>query len=211
MSPFNRVGALVFPKPTMRSWLPALAAIAVGCASAPLPPPSAPLPPLPRSSIAAVLDHRGELKLSDDQVQRLSELDDELDRENRAIHEEVERKKQAHLQAINEAAKGDDGLGQGGTRPDGNSSSGGMGGGMNGGMGGSFGSRGGARGSRQRTQSGASLGDQADQKIDDNDTHAYLEAEGSLEEAQRTAARDIASQFRAQLYERRRKLKAQNN
>ena len=42
-------------------------------------------PPLPRSSIAAVLQHKDELQLTDDQVRRLQELDDQLERQNAAL------------------------------------------------------------------------------------------------------------------------------
>ena len=39
--------------------------------------------------------------------------------------------------------------------------------------------------------------------MDDNDTRAYLEAEGYLDDAQRERARDIAEKYREDLYDRR--------
>jgi hypothetical protein len=40
-------------------------------------------------------------------------------------------------------------------------------------------------------------------RLDDNDTKAYLDAEEILTEAQRSRARDIAEDYREQLYDRR--------
>src|SRR5262249_27788748 len=52
----------------------------------PAPPPGS-LPPLPRSSIAAVLEHREELRLTPDQVQRLEGYDEKLAPRNPALRE----------------------------------------------------------------------------------------------------------------------------
>jgi hypothetical protein len=70
-----------------------LPAIALSCASAP-PPPAEPTiaPPavdLPRSSIAAVLLHRDELKLTPAQVGALQQRDDALAREDAALRARV--------------------------------------------------------------------------------------------------------------------------
>ena len=50
-------------------------------------------PPLPRSSIAAVLQYKDELQLTDDQVRRLQELDDQLEQQNAALREAAEKRK----------------------------------------------------------------------------------------------------------------------
>ncbi|HEY6001737.1 MAG TPA: hypothetical protein VIV57_02605, partial [Anaeromyxobacter sp.] len=49
--------------------------------------PSPKVPPkiLPRSSVAAVLAHRGELGLDDDQIRRLERIDDDLQRRNAEV------------------------------------------------------------------------------------------------------------------------------
>src|SRR5262249_16790113 len=72
----------------MRTILLVTAFLSVGCASHPPPPaasPPAPLPPLPRSSIAAVLEHRDEVLLSDDQVRQLERIDQEREKANQAL------------------------------------------------------------------------------------------------------------------------------
>src|SRR5262249_25703125 len=48
---------------------------------------------LPRSSIAAVLKHKDELQLTDDQVHRLQELDDQLEQQNAALRQAAEKRK----------------------------------------------------------------------------------------------------------------------
>src|SRR5579863_2986054 len=61
---------------------------ALACATAkpvPLPPDPATLPPLPHSSLAAVLSHREELNLTDEEVRLLQRLDDHLQEEDAAI------------------------------------------------------------------------------------------------------------------------------
>jgi hypothetical protein len=62
------------------AWL----ALLLAGAAAPAEEPSSRAPPklLPRSSLAAVLAHRAELGLDDDQVRRLERLDDDLQRRN---------------------------------------------------------------------------------------------------------------------------------
>jgi hypothetical protein len=156
--------------------------------------PQAPLPPLPRSSIAAVLEHREELALNDEQVTRLQNLDDELARSNQAVRDELDRRKKEASQASsssNDSSSGGDPF-----------SSGGRGGGMGGGgMGG--GRMGGGGGRHRGGGNAAAATPSADDKIDENDTRAYLEAEGTLTEEQRPKAREIASKYREQLYNRR--------
>jgi len=65
-----------------------------------------------------------------------------------------------------------------------------------------MGGRHGRRGGQQRTQA-TTHGPDALGQLDDNDTRAYLEAEEQvLTEAQRPAAREIASAYREALYDR---------
>src|ERR1700722_5591634 len=84
------------------SFLLGLALSQVACASQPPPPQSiapvptnpAPLPPLPRSSIAAVVLHRAELGLTDEQVGEMEQRDQQRERENAVVREEMEKKNQ---------------------------------------------------------------------------------------------------------------------
>lgn len=163
---------------------------AASCAANPKPSPSPPadLPPLPRSSIAAVLEHRAELELTDEQVRRLQQLDEKLQQENAAIRKELAQGKQASGQPA----------------PDG--SAGGMG----------RRSRGGGGGRRSRGEGGGTSNDTPRPKspmqlMDDNDTRAYLEAETILTEAQRPRAREIASRFREELSDRREARRKRSN
>jgi hypothetical protein len=159
--------------------------------------PSAPvdvgsLPPLPRSSIAAVVQQRAKLALTDDQVRDLEELDQAREKANAAILDEVAQKEKAARAAAS---------GNGGTTS-GAAAGGSRGGGMRGG-----GMRGGGMGGRRGPPAGEAPHG-ADQptvqdRLDENDTKAFLDAEQVLTEAQRDPAREIASDYRAQLYDRR--------
>jgi hypothetical protein len=91
------------------------------------------LPPLPRSSIAAVLEHRADLSLTDEQVKKLQDLDDQLEQDNSAL------RRQLALQ------RPDGGTHEKRSRDD-DSSERGMGGGMGGAGGGMGGMRGGGGG-----------------------------------------------------------------
>jgi hypothetical protein len=136
------------------------------------------LPPLPRSSIAAVLARRGELQLSDDQVHWLELRDQRLERDNAEIREVMaQRQKQP-------GHSGDDAFRAG------------MGGGSRGSRGGRsmMAPRGSAPQNPRRT---------GQDQLDDNDTKAYLDAENILTEAQRPRAREIAEHFREELWDRR--------
>jgi hypothetical protein len=153
---------------------------------------------LPRSSIAAVVSRRAELGLTDEQVGEMERIDLKRDGEDAAAREELEKE---HKQA---ASGRPPGAGSGGGR----SAPLGMGGGwMGGGMrgGGMHGGRMGggipASGSSgvRKTDRQATLED----RLDENDTKAYLDAENVLTEEQKGRARDIASEYREQLYEQR--------
>jgi hypothetical protein len=159
----------------------ALILVLLACGSAP--PPSGPsaapaavpaAPPLPRSSIAAVLLHRDELGLSDEQVHALQDLDNDLAEANAKIAEGPPRR----------------------PAPDAGTASGSVG--MRGtGMGRGHGQRHAAPAPAERR------GTPVEQRMDDNDTHAFLRAEEILTDAQRDRARDIAEEYREALYDRR--------
>jgi hypothetical protein len=164
---------------------------------APLPTDPAPLPPLPRSSIAAVVLHRAELGLTDEQVGEMEQRDQQRETENAVVREEMEKKGQKGPPASSSGS----GSGSGGA-PQG-MHGGGMGGGMHGG-----GMHGGRMGGRSPA-SGSGSGKEADRtatledRLDENDTKAYLDAESVFTEAQKARAREIASDYREQLYEQR--------
>jgi hypothetical protein len=72
------------------------------------------------------------------------------------------------------------------------------------------GGRMGGRGFRAPDNSGPSPGQRAaklEDRLDDDDTKAYLDGEAVLTEPQREQAREIASDYRAQIYDRRELLK----
>ncbi len=69
---------------------------------------------------------------------------------------------------------------------------------------------GGGRGFRAPNNNGPSQGQRAsklEDRLEDDDTKAYLDGEAVLSEPQREQAREIASDYRAQLYDRRELLK----
>jgi hypothetical protein len=170
--------------------------------------PSAPvdvasLPPLPRSSIAAVVQQRAKLGLTDDQVRDLEEIDQGREKADAAILDEVAQKQKAAQAAGTSAA--------GGSQTGGGRSGGMGGGGMRGGgmHGGGMGGRRGPGHAGPEAAGGAAPATLQD-RLDDNDTKAFLDAEQVLGEAQREPAREIASDYRAQLYERRELERRQN-
>jgi hypothetical protein len=172
----------------------------VACASQPPPPQPiapvptnpAPLPPLPRSSIAAVVLHRAELGLTDEQVGEMEQRDQQRETENAVVREEMEKKSQKGPSAPSSASgSGNGGASQG-------MHGGGMGGGMHGGrMGGRSPASGSGRG--READRTATLED----RLDENDTKAYLDVESVFTEAQKAGAREIASDYREHLYEQR--------
>ena len=150
------------------------------------------LPPLPRSSIAAVVQQRAKLGLTDDQVRDLEEIDQEREKADTAFTNEVAQKQKAAQAAGASAASS--------PPPGGARGGGGMrGGGMHGG------GMGGRRGSPQAGHEAAdgTAAATIQDRLDENDTKAFLDAEQVLTESQRDPAREIASDYRAQLYERR--------
>jgi hypothetical protein len=152
------------------------------------------LPPLPRSSIAAVVQQRAKLGLTDDQVRALEEIDQEREKADASFMDEVAQKKKA-AQAASSGSGPPAGGGAGGGMGGGGMRGGGMRGGSMGGR------RGSPPGGNQATAETAPATIQ--DRLDDDDTKAFLDAEQVLTEAQRDPAREIASDYRAQRYERR--------
>jgi hypothetical protein len=155
-------------------------------------------PPLPRSSIAAVVLRRAEIGLSDEQVGEMEQIDQKREAEDAAAREELDRERK---QAQSAAPAG--GGGGGGSSASRGMHGGGMGGGMRGGgmHGGGMGGRpaAAASGGAKRTDRQGILED----RLDDNDTKAYLDAEELLTDAQKGPAREIASDYRERLYQER--------
>jgi len=149
----------------------------------PPPPPPGSLPPLPRSSIAAVLEHREELGLTIVQVGQLEDLDERLAQRNAALRDAPGQKPQTQASPGQPSQRGGLTMTRGGR----------------GGMGMGRGSRGGARTSDPDRKPMS-----IEERMDDNDTHAYLEAEEIvLLPEQRERARAIAEDYREKLYDRR--------
>lgn len=166
----------------------------------PPPPPAGSLPPLPRSSIAAVLEHREELALTPDQVQRLEEYDEKLAARNATLRE---GSASAYTAAGSDAGPPAQGSTPSGQRGGVNMSGGRRGGG---GMGMGRGGRSGG-GPRRNAPAEERSGESLEQRMDDNDTRAYLEAEEQvLDPGQRERARAIAEEYREKLYDRREQL-----
>jgi len=144
----------------------------------------------------AVVQHRGELGLSDDQIEALEKRDREREEEDRALRAEAEKRKKAAEEAVKNA---------GGSPAPNRAPAGMRGGGMGGGM------RGGGMGRGGPAFAGSAAkpaGESLEERLDANDTKAYLDIEDVLTPEQRDAAREIASDYRAQLYDRREQQRA---
>jgi hypothetical protein len=179
----------------MRAYL-ALCVFGLACATAkpvPLPPDPATLPPLPPSSLSAVLAHRGELDLTDDQVRLLQRLDDHLQDENAAIQAEAKKEPPPEKRKREEPTpRADDSQ----FNPPS---------GMGMGMGGRGGGRhSGAQQSKSIAPTPTPSDKSVEERLDDNDTEAYENAERSvLTKAQTERAREIAEKYREELFDRR--------
>jgi hypothetical protein len=130
-----------------------------------------------------VVGHRGELELSDEQVSALEERDREREKEDAALRDAVEKKKKQAQDAKAAAPNG------GGPAGGGRMRGGGMGGKLKGHMG--------------PGASSPAREESLEDRLDANDTKACLDIEALLNEGQREQAREIASDYRAKLYERR--------
>jgi hypothetical protein len=136
-----------------------------------------------------VLEHAEELQLTQDQHEKLESIDYALTLKN---NETREKARAQAAQPGEPTSKTETPMGD--TR----------GGGSMSGMGGGFGRGGrgmGSGGARRSASPSASAQRQAlYDKLDDNDTAAFFEAEQSLTEAQKPRARELASKYREQLY-----------
>jgi hypothetical protein len=152
--------------------------------------------PLPRSSIAAVVRKRVALGLSDEQVRQLELIDQDREKVCASILEDAAAKRKLA------AAPAPSPASSGGGNSGGGASSGGMrGGGM----------RGGGGGGRRPPEGARHPGvdeSKVEDRLDEADTKAYTDAEDVLTEEQREAAREVASEYREQLYERREQARA---
>jgi hypothetical protein len=108
----------------------------------------------------------------------LQDLDDQLERQNAALRQEADKKKA-------------------GGQSQGNPFQPGMAGRSRGGMGGQ------ATGGKRSAPSNANGPKSAEERMDENDTNAYVEAEKFLSESQRPRALEIASRFREESWDRR--------
>jgi hypothetical protein len=158
--------------------------------------------PLPRSSIAAVLAHQGELELSAEQVRELEKRDEALQKELVAIRDRYGRTPAASP-APHRAPVRSGGASPGaipgstsGDRPPGGGAHG-MGGGHVG------------HPPRARSPSGdpdpTTRAAELQRELDDADTHAWLEAETTLPVAKQQRARSVAAKYREDLSEQREK------
>ncbi len=166
---------------------PLLFVLVLSCASAP---PSAPAPapgsakPLPASSIAAVLMHREELGLTDQQCRQLNELATALDKQNGEL-----RASPAATHS-DEASHEEPGQADHAPIP-------------------GTGARGAGGRGKRRSAGRSDSRPQPDfrqavlRAMDDNDTQAYLQAEALLTPSQRERARDIAEEYREARYDER--------
>jgi hypothetical protein len=167
--------------------------VACGSAQAPAPPPRETAgPPLPRSSIAAILEHRDELKLTDEQVHGLQDLDNKLADNNGSITTEFGSRPDAG------PAPPPPPIGKGIHM--GGAGSGGMSAGAGAGPGQKKpGLVGGVHDFSHKRQAPS-----VQDRQDDNDTRFYLRAEQEiLTEEQREPAREFAEAYREALYDRR--------
>ncbi len=195
---------------TGRASAAAAALVLVGCAPRQIDPARlAPgsWPDLPRSSLAALLERRSALALSDAQVRDLATLDQALEEEQRRILGAAGLPPRGR--GMGEAGRGGGISFSGGAGgPGGGGGPGGAGGGPpGGGPPGAGGPGGGAHGGGPPAESVAPpdvLG-----PLDDADTRFFLRAEREvLAPGQREAAREIASDYRAALWDRRAAVRA---
>jgi hypothetical protein len=167
----------------------------MSCATAPTPAPTPAGPPAPeptaRSSVGALLQHAVELQLTLEQRDRLGAIDDALLAKDTELRDEVRKRRDAAPAAASDTTGGS------------YNSSGSAGADAMNGMGSGRNGRGG-RGSMGSVHHAAKTDPNSKEavraKIDDNDTAAFFEAEKSLTEEQKPRARELAGQYREELY-----------
>ncbi len=165
------------------------------------PPPASgpPAPPLPRSSIAAVLAHRGELGLSDAQVMQLEARDAALQMQIVELRQRLATPRAPGRSPDGRSATPDEG------RPSPLSPTAGAErtGGGSGRHGGEPGGRHGEERSGMPPQDPTARAAALQSRIDDADTAAWLSAESVLEASQRERAREVAEKYRETLADER--------
>jgi hypothetical protein len=151
--------------------------------------PAPPPPPLAhRSSIAAVLAHRGTLQLTADQVKVLEHADSVLAREQDAV-------RTAAAVAADDAPRVAPGGKSSSPQPPGPGSPGGMSGGK-------------VRPIPTTRRSGPDPAEVLAQQLDVLDSEAFLKVVETFPEPQREKAIEVASRYREQVYEQREREKA---
>jgi hypothetical protein len=182
-----------------------LALLLAACATAPAKPPEPmPMRPPERSSIDAVLSHTAELHLTDAQVERLRSLDDEREQKlaDLGIHRPKKTTPTGEIPPVGSAMNRPSGMGRGSM-----GGPGGMGGMGGRGMGGMGMGGGGPRGPRADDPEAQARREERQQRIDDADTQAFLQAVETLSPEQQEPARTIASKYREALYDFRNAMK----
>jgi hypothetical protein len=179
-------------------------ALVLVLAADPQPTAGAPALPLPRSSIAAVLAHRGELGLSDAQLKQLEARDAALQKQVDDLRQQLAGTSSRRRDG-GARREGGSGASEGATPPPPTANAwpegtGGAGGHRANGMGGRRG-LGGRSAGNPRDPAARAAALQAE--IDDADTAAWLSAEALLQESQRERARDIAEKYREALADER--------
>ncbi|MCP3099921.1 hypothetical protein LZ198_13680 [Myxococcus sp. K15C18031901] len=150
------------------------------------PPPKA----LFQSPLALLLEHRGELTLTADQVTRLESMERALEEKNAPLREKM---REARAARPEQSGRGPPpgGGGMGGGGPRGMGGGGGGGRGMMGGGGPPRRGGGGPRSEETTREQKALL-----REMEDQETAAYMEAEKLLDDTQRSRARELFSQQR---------------
>ncbi len=166
----------------------------MSCATAPAPAPVPAGPPAPeptaRSSVGALLQHAVELQLTLEQRDRLGAIDDALLAKDTQLRDEVRKRRDAGPAGASETAGGTyNSSGSAGA-----DAMNGMGSGRNGR------GRGGMGSVHHAAKTDPNSKEAVRSKIDDNDTEAFFEAEKSLTEEQKPRARELAGQYREELY-----------
>jgi hypothetical protein len=169
-----------------------LSAFVGACATTPpAPPPKPTPPPTASSSVGAVLEHAEELQLTQDQREKLESIDYNLTLKQNELREKASAA-QAQAQNGEPTSKTDTPMAD--QRGGGSMGMGGMG------KGGGRGMMGGGGGGRRSAAPQGPTPKAVNDKLDDNDTAAYLEGEQVLTEAQKPRARELASKYREQLF-----------
>lgn len=162
-----------------------------------------PPPPLViKSSLAVLLEHRGELTLTEPQVAWLDKRDQQLSEENAPLQKTLDAALAHRSSGSSGGGGGHRGGGMGGGMGGMGGGMGGMGGGMRGGgmRGGGGGGGGGGGQNREAMNERHQQVRAAMRQMQDNDTRAYTEAETQLTEPQKPRARELVSQEREKLF-----------